>query len=107
MAKVGEGAVPSKQPDPNQNLSKSVQKFDQYLSEYDKSQKKGDKDLALSRMSNQLSLMDVAAEQAKKEMRVQEEKVKKDFEAFQKSPTKNNEGVLKHDLNTLKESMRH
>lgn len=109
MTKVGEGSTgPVKPPSPEEELKKSVGNFKQYMKEYNDSDMPDDKQHSIDQMASEMTLMDVAGQSAtKKEIRVQEQKVAKDFEAFQENPNDTNSNVLQHDINTLGESLEH
>jgi len=106
MTKIGEGKFHPPEPQkPEQDLKACAEKFRKYLGDYKLADTPTDKKLAQERMKSELSLMDLAAENAKKKTRVQEQKVAKDFKFFEVNPSPTNLEALEHDLNTLKESL--
>lgn len=108
MAKIGDTSPVPKQPDPNQEMKQCSKNFQRYFNDYKHAKTEKDRKLAEDRMENELSLMDLAAQGIrKKEARVQEEKLSSDYEVFRENPSKDNEAVIDHDLNTLNESLEH
>lgn len=109
MTKVGKKGAPKPKPlSPEEQLKKSVGNFKHYLNEYDQAVTSQDKTLVKDKMSSELSLMDVVSEGAKKkETRVCEQKLSKDFKLFQQQPNERNEDVIKQDVTTLGESLEH
>lgn len=106
MSKIGEGKFqPPPSPDPKKDLEGSVQKFNQYLQDFKQAQGPQEKEVAKNRMTDTLSLMDLAAQQARKEAKVREEKLSKDFQTFKENPSSDNLDALEQDLNNLKDSL--
>jgi|GEM_PF-5464269 len=107
--KVGEGKnpAPSGGPNPAADLQKGIQTFRQCLREHEKAMTSEEKGNSQRRMQSTMSIMDFAAQGMKKETRVQEQKVRKDYDVFQQNPSKDNASILEHDLNTLNESLKH
>ncbi len=107
--KIGQDhGIPGKPEKAEDELKNSALVFRQYLIAYNDSTTQEEKDRILNRMEEVLSSMNaVVGNAVKKEVRIQESKVAKDFYALQESENSDTADILAQDLNTFLESLEH
>lgn len=110
MAKIGEfsGHIPQEHPDPKKEMVEAARNFRQYLDDFNTTKDEEVKKHDMDRMVREMHLMDDLSKFVdKKETRVQEQRVSKDFSLYHQNPSNENYNVLEHDLNVLRESLEH
>lgn len=110
MTKIGEysHSMPGKPVNPEKDMVESARKFRQAMDHFHTTNDVDSKKHDMDSMVREMHLMDDLSHFVnKKETRVQEEKVSKDFSIYHLNPSKENYNALEHDLNTLRESLEH